>query len=102
MSYFDDYLLRKRTEHGDKFDPSDLAPQFVPYLHEDQRIKVRTRWGEELTGTVGVTTGWRPAFLLMRRTSAYGSSTVLGKDDQIIAVKAGKYVPVQEEEGAKP
>jgi len=92
--YYGQLLARKAREHGSKWDPSGLAPQFAPYLHSDTRIKVRGPWGTR-TGTVGITTGWRPAFLLMARTSAHGSSDLLGPEDQIIAVKRGRvYVPV--------
>jgi hypothetical protein len=76
-----------------------LAPQFAAYLGTDQRIRVQTTYpnGETWTrtGTVGVTTGWRPAFLLMRRRTDHGSSDVLRPDDRIIAVQRGRtYEPV--------
>lgn len=99
MSRFSEYVYRKKAEYGPKFDPSDLAPQFAEHLHSGQRIRVRTVYksGEfrERTGTVGVTTGWRPAFLLIARSNAFGSSDVLDKDDVITAIKIGrKYRPV--------
>ncbi len=76
------------------FDPSTLAGQFVPYFHgrHNDRVRVRVRFshGEELTGTIGITTGWRPCFLLMRRSNAYGSSYTLGTQDRIVAVKHGR------------
>lgn len=59
---------------------------------------MRTTYGDEVverTGTVGITTGWHPAFLLMSRSSAMGSSDVLSARDVIVAVKRGRsYVPV--------
>ena len=92
--YYQDYLKRKTIEHGNKFDASALAPQFVPYFHSDVRIRVQD--GDRIiAGTVGVTIGWRPAFILMSRSSAHGSSEVLYPEHKIIAVKRGrKYVPV--------
>lgn len=89
-TYFNDYLARKQRVHGSKFSAAGLAAQFVPYLHSDVRIKVELRGGEIKTGTVGVTTGWRPVFILMRRSSSHGSSIVLSNDDKIIAVKRGR------------
>lgn len=91
------YLARKRREYGDRFVPPD-APQFVRYF-QGPRIKVRTTYpsGEtyERTGTVSITTGWKPAFLLMRRSNAFGSSDLLRRDDEVIAVQGGrKYIPL--------
>ena len=92
------FIAKKQKEYGDKFDASDLAPQFAPYLGTDTRIRVLFTYDQESEvrhGTVGVTTGWRPVFLLMARSTAHGSSTTLGKEDAIIAVRVGeKYVSV--------
>lgn len=98
-------IIRERTarhaNRGETFDPSALveAEWFAPYLHEQIRVKVRTEYPSghvhERTGIVGITTGWKPAFLLRARTSAHGSSDVLGAGDKIVAVKRGsKYVAV--------
>jgi hypothetical protein len=92
------FLARGKAKYGEKFDASNLAPQFKAHYHGG-RIKVRTIYGDEevweRTGTVGVTTGWKPAFLLMHRSSDHGSSDVLGVGDVIVAVQQGrKYVPI--------
>lgn len=91
-----------RQQHGDKFDESELraAKHFAPYLHNGTRLKVRRDYGDgeyhERTGTVGKTTGWRPAFLLMHRSSDRGSSDVLGPEDEITHVHDGRgYRPVK-------
>jgi hypothetical protein len=74
---FNDFLNRKHAEYADKFDDSDLSKQFVPYYNNQKRIKVQF-YGEEIkTGTVGVTTGWKPTFLLMLRKNSSGSSYLL-------------------------
>lgn len=95
------YLRSKLLKHGDKFDSSKLAPQFWPFFRTGTRIRVNFGYRladgswEELTGTVGITTGWRPTFLLMRRCTDRGSPWVLGVKDRIVAVKEGrKYIPV--------
>jgi hypothetical protein len=84
------YLQGKQREYGAKFNAADLAPQFIPYYESQQRIEVERVYpsGEKYTrrGTVGITTGWMPAFLLMSRVSARGSSDVLGTDDRIVRV----------------
>lgn len=86
---YDEYRARKVAEFGDKFDDSSLAPQFKRFLRTGQRIKVRTRYGETKFGTVGVTTGWKPSFLLMHNSRSIGSSTLLHADDEILGVKIG-------------
>ena len=71
-------------------DRSALASSFAGYHGTAQRIRVRFASGAELTGTVGKTTGWRPAYLLMLRSSDRGSPHLLTIDDQIIAVQRGR------------
>lgn len=94
MSTYTDYLTRAQRSHGEKFDSSSLAPQFITWFNTGQRIKVRTTYssGETYirTGIVGVTTGWRPAFILMHRSNAFGSSDVLDARDEVIAVQRGR------------
>lgn len=87
-SKFDGYIARSRARYGDKFDDSDLDRRFVGAFNTGARIKV-TCYGETLTGTVGVTTGWRPAFLLMRTARSRGSSVILNASAEIIGIKHG-------------
>ena len=89
------YSERKQREHGAKWDASQLDRSLVPYFESGARIKVRI-FDEVLTGTVGVTTGWRPAFLLMRTSRSMGSSDVLSPGSfELLAVQYGrKYYPV--------
>lgn len=84
-----EHIQRKQREYGDTFDASDLNPAFSRYFETGERIKARV-YGETVTGTVGMTTGWKPVFLLMRRANAIGSSYCLGKDAQVLAVKRGR------------
>lgn len=89
MRNFNDYISRKRAEYGDKFDSSDLAPQFVSAYETGRKIAVKDQYarGGRAWGTVGVTTGWRPVFLLMRRSNAIGSSYLLNDKHEIVAVR---------------
>lgn len=90
---FQDYLSRKRHEYGEKFDVSHLDDRFVRYFQTGERIKVEI-YGEVKHGTVGVTTGWRPAFLLMARSNCIGSTEILDAKARILCVQKGrKYVP---------
>jgi hypothetical protein len=83
---FTEYLTRKRAEYGERFDPSELDPRFAPYLGTQTRIKVET-CGTVKTGTVGVTTGWRPVFLLMHNRRCVGSSWTLTSSSRLLAIK---------------
>ena len=83
---YDEYLQRARAEHGERFDPSDLAPTFVPYFESGQRIEVKFSGGEVKRGRVGVTTGWRPAFLLMLTRRSIGSSYLLSPATAILRI----------------
>ena len=68
-------------------DPSDLAPQFTPYLNDySRRLEVRTTYGETKRGYIGKTTGWKPIYLLMARRDSISSSETLGHGDTIVRV----------------
>lgn len=103
---YDDLLRRFRAKWGEKFDASGLSAEFVRYYQSGERIRVDMRGldSEEkdsyghtiITGTVGVTTGWRPCFLLMRTTRSIGSPWTLDGKDRILAVRRGRvYVEVR-------
>lgn len=84
MKSFQEYLNRKYREHGDKFSVVELSGQFIPYYNSGQRIIVKNKWGDITRGYVGVTTGWKPSFLLMLRSNSMGSSILLSDNDTII------------------
>ena len=72
---------------------SSLAPAFASAYESGERIRVRFASGEEMTGTVGKTSGWQPCYLLMRRATDAGSIYTLAAGDRIVAVKRGsRYV----------
>lgn len=85
MSEYIAYLKRQSKKYGDKFDPSNLAPQFAPYLHSWNRVTV-DMWDKVRKGYVGVTTGWRPVFLLMHRLTSIGSSNLLNSEHKLLEV----------------
>ena len=65
-------------------DYSDIAKQFIPYFESKKRIKVKFHYGEIKSGTVGMTSGWKPVFLLMLRSNSTGSSYTLSDKDEIL------------------
>lgn len=86
---FSDYCDDKRSRMAD-FDPSDLAPQFVPAFErgDTYRVKVDFGYGEKpVWGFVGVTSGWKPSFILMRRRGQHGSSEILSASHLILSTK---------------
>ena len=83
---FSDYIDRKKEEYGSKFDDSDLADKFIPYYESQQTIKVKSS-GETKYGKVGITTGWRPVFILVH-PGASGSGFTLSNSDEILWEKS--------------
>lgn len=80
-------LRRRARNHGDKVSMANLDMRFVQFYESGDRIKVKSPIFGEQTGTVGMTTGWKPAFLLMKRSDSVSSPILLGPGDKIIAVK---------------
>lgn len=89
MTKYEAAIDRRQRIHGEKFSTGSLDPRFVQYYNTGERIRVAT-CGEVLTGTVGMTTGWAPAFLLMRTRRSIGSMWTLGPKDRILAVQRGR------------
>ena len=81
-----DFIAKKRATYGKKFDDSDLAHKFIPFYESGERIEVDFGHGEIKRGTVGITTGWKPIFLLMLRKDSVGSSWTLRHSDKIVKV----------------
>lgn len=82
---YERFLRRLQRNHPAKWDTSDLAVKFIHFYNSGERIKVRTRSGDIEFGTVGVTTGWKPIWLLIHRSNHDGSSTTLTNEDTILA-----------------
>lgn len=68
---------------------SNIAQQFAGYYRKDIRIKVafcddNGKVYETKTGTVSMTTGWKPSLMLMLRKDSTGSSWLLSAKDKLI------------------
>ncbi len=86
---FDDYIQRKKAEYGEKFDPSDLDARFVPAFESGERVRLKF-YGEGVkTGTVSVSTGWKPVFILILTRRSMGSSYTLNKNVEFTHDKVG-------------
>ena len=99
---FSDYLSRKKNEYGDKFDDSNLNKEFVPHFESQKRVEVTDQFGGKTKGRIGVTTGWKPAFLLMTHGNSKGSSYVIGPKHKVTEIvkseDAHKSLQVTEED----
>jgi hypothetical protein len=83
MRNYQEYIARKKQEHKEKFDSSDLASQFIKYYENHKRIEIEFSHGK-VRGFVGITTGWKPCFLLMKTKRSISSSYTLREEDKII------------------
>ena len=88
-SAFEEYCTKGRRQYGAKFDPSGLADKYVGYYNSGERITVGFVDGdgqvfEVKTGTVGVTGGHKPSFMLMLTKRSTGSSYLLGVRDVVL------------------
>ena len=88
MTRYQEYVDQKQRQYGSKFSASSLAPQFVDAFNNRKRITIEFVNGagkvyEVRRGTIGVTTGWVPCFLLMNNSRSAGSSFTLHQTDRI-------------------
>jgi hypothetical protein len=72
-------------------DYSSIPEKFKRYLTTGERIRVKFSWGEVRTGTVGMTTGWRPALLLMLTRRSLGSSYILDESTEFTTEKVRRF-----------
>jgi hypothetical protein len=105
---YEQRLTRGHAQHGQAFNASDLEachPSIRTAFVTGARVRVRTTYsnGEvyERTGTVSTTTGWRPAFILIHRSTDTGSSDVLGTADEVVAIKRGRTYTRNDESPSK-
>jgi len=83
MSKFTDFLNRKCQQYPTNFDASDLNPDFIEAFNCGNRITVDFGY-EKKRGTIGVTTGWKPVFLLMLTKRSISSFYTISKTDRIV------------------
>lgn len=77
QSRFTDFIIRAKKAHGEKFSDANLSNQYVLAYENNLRIQVRFENGIVKRGRVGVTTGWKPSFILLLRSDSIGSCWML-------------------------
>ena len=82
MKSYAEYITRKKVEYGNKFDTSELNQNFVKYYENGKRITVDFGY-EKKRGTIGVTTGWKPVFLLMLTKRSLGSEYTINQKAKV-------------------
>lgn len=80
---FNQYIESKKQKYGSKFNMNDLDKRFIHYYENQKRIEVDFGY-EKKRGTVGITTGWKPVFLLILTARSLGSSYILDNNCTII------------------
>lgn len=85
MSRYQDFLKRAKQAHGDKFDDSQLCGIYVLPYENGNRIEVMFD-GVKKRGYVGITTGWRPLFILLLTRRSIGSSWILDGRTNLLKV----------------
>lgn len=81
-----------RAIHGDKFDPSEIeavSPRIRDHYRGERVIIENAKHGHRRAGVVSKTNGWKPALLLVHRSTDAGSWDVISPDDVLVAVKRG-------------
>jgi hypothetical protein len=79
--------MKKCTGQNIIINYKDCPQKFIPYYESQQRVKIAFHYGkttEVKSGRVGITTGWKPVFILMARSNSTGSSDILREKDEII------------------
>ena len=86
MKNYAETIQNKIHYFDSQFDGADLNPDFIPYYENQKRIEVNFAYGETKRGTISMTTGWKPVFLLMLTKRSRSSSYVIHKNDKFIKV----------------
>lgn len=86
-THYEDMVERFTKRHGDKFSEENLDQRFRPFYDSQQRIQVQYIGSEQKHyGTVGITSGWKPMFILMNNARARSSSVTLDSNVHLTGV----------------
>jgi len=83
MRSYKETIEQRRRKYEEKFSDKSLNKSFIPYYENQERITVDFGY-EKKRGTIGITTGWVPCFLLMLRKDSRGSSYTIGENDRVV------------------
>lgn len=63
-----------------EFNCDDLCPNCITHYNRGLLRRIKVRWladGSEQWGTLGITTGWKPCFMLLANRASKGSANLL-------------------------
>lgn len=85
---YENLIAERKQKYPDTFRDSKLNQAFIQYFNNQKRITVdfcgaNGEVYESKRGTIGVTTGWVPVFLLMLTKRSVGSSYTIGPNDRV-------------------
>ena|SRR3990167_5737405 len=66
-------------------DYSGLDTRFIYPYENDYRVEVTYKWGDIERGWLGKSTGWRPIWLLVKKTNSCGGEALI--QDSIVDIK---------------
>jgi hypothetical protein len=81
-----DVVDRGAAKYGERFDESGLIKEFRRYYESGRQVQVRFAGGPTLTGTIGISAGAAPTFMLMPLSGSAWSADMIGPHDEVIAV----------------
>ena len=89
MTNYESFINRAKSKHGEKFSDENLNSKFISAFNngDTYRVKVDFGYDKPVWGYIGITTGWKPCFLLMRRRGQHGSSETINNDSKILDYK---------------
>lgn len=77
-------FIKRRAGEDSRFDAVNLSKKFIPFYESGERIKIEFSSGIIKSGTIGITTGWKPVFILLLTKRSTGSSWTLSEKDSIM------------------
>ena len=57
-------------------DTEGLAPSLTRYYKSGERVEIKTKWGETFRCYVGKSTGWKPVYLIIKRSDSTGGAAI--------------------------
>lgn len=84
--------VRQKVAKDPRFSTVEIPEKFIRFWEKGQSVRLKIERGVNMryteTGYVSMSTGWTPAFLLVKSTRSRGSSVLLREDDLIVAIRS--------------
>jgi hypothetical protein len=82
MRNYEETIARRKVKYAVNFSDESIDKELIQFFNSGERIEVAEIQPKGtpvklLRGTVGITTGWKPCFLLMKRIDSMSSDILL-------------------------